>query len=41
MINIKSNAITLMYAYLPDKTYRRPEAGVYEHNDNCSAAALC
>jgi len=23
-----------------DKTYRRPEAGVYEHNGNCSAAAI-
>ena len=25
---------------VPDKTYRRPEAGVYEHNGNCSAAAI-
>jgi len=40
--NIKLNAITVMYAYIvSDKTYRRPEAGVYEHNGNCSAAAIC
>jgi len=26
---------------VPHKTYRRPKAGVYEHNGNSSAAVIC